>query len=176
MMGNFLLDNQKQEIRVRISEDIILYEPNDEQLEELKDILKETLNVDNNFNATGEISYKYIRWIIRTLCKDGSFIDEYTDDQLETMIENGNRNIKLLVNAISDLLCEIGEDMLLENAQLIATYSQIATILNSNVEKIEMEKKFNKLFKKNGYDVQFSDIGNLTPEMLEKKLSKNIKK
>ena len=173
-MNNFLLNNQKQEIRFQMG-DIILYEPNEEQLEELKKILGENLKVDDNLNASGEIDYKYIRWIIRELCKDGAFVDEYTDDQLEELINNGNRNVRLLVNAIADLLSEIGEDMLLENAQLISTYSQIATILNSNSDKQAMEKKFNKLFKKNGYDVNFEDLGNLTPEMLEKKKIKKSK-
>jgi len=178
-MKNFLESNQKQEIRAKISEDIVLYEPNNEQLEELKNILKDNLSIDENLNANGEISYKYIRWIIRNLCMNGAFIDEYNDDELENLIENGNKNIKRLINEIVSLLSEIGEDMLVEHDNLINTYSQIGTILNSNVDRANMERKFDKLFKKNGYDVQFKDLinGNIDLEKLEKKkIKKQIKK
>lgn len=177
-MKNFLENNQKHEIRATISIDIILYEPNELQLEELRNILSENLNIDENFNAKGEISLKYIRYIIRELVKDGAFIDEYNDDQLSELIENGNKNIKRLLSEISDLLHEISEDMLVEKAGLISTYSQIGTILNSTADMNMMQNKFDKLFKKNGYDVKFEDLmnGNITPELLESKKIKTKKK
>lgn len=177
-MKNFLESNQKQEIRVRISEDIVLYEPNEEQMEDLRNILKENLKVDGNLNATGEISYKYIRWIIRNLCMNGAFIDEYSDDELEKLIENGNKYIKKLINEIMDLLSEIGEDLLVEHSNLIDTYSKMGTILNSNIDMENMKTKFDKLLKKNGYNnIKFEDVlnGNVDLEKLEKNKTKSKK-
>lgn len=174
---NFLEQNQKQEIRAKISEDIILYEPSFEQIEELKNILKENLIVDENLNATGEISYKYIRWIVRELCANGAFVDEYDDDKLAELFNNGNRNIKLLLNEIVNLISEIGEDMLIEQANMINTYSQMATIMSNAKDQDTMKNKFNKLFKKNGFDVTFEDLekGDITPEMLQNKRKKTKK-
>lgn len=168
---NFLEQNQKQEIRAIISDDIILYEPTDIQLNELKNILKDNMEVDKDLNGTVEMSYKYIRWIIRELCKDGAFIDEYTDEQLEDFIDNGNRNIKRLMDEIINLISEISEDMLVEYGSLITTYSQLINAVNTNADMVALESKIDKLFKKNGYEnIKFQDIleGKITPEMLEK--------
>lgn len=174
-MKNFLESNQKQEIRCKIDEDIILYEPNDSQIEEIKQILKEI--EETNENNQAEVPIKYVRYIIRELIKDGNFIDEYSDEKLISLLENGNIKIKKMTKAIGDLLSEISELMLIEQSDLIKTYTQMVNILNSNNEMSDMETKFNKLLKKNGYDVKFQDIlnGNVTPEILKNKKTKRKK-
>lgn len=174
-MSNFLEENQKQEIRVKITEDIILYEPNEEQIEEIKNILKELDNgQEGNINV--DVPIKYIRYIMRNLCKDGAFVDEYTDDLLISKLSSGNINIELLKNAIGDLLSEINELIMIEQSNTIKIYNQMINILNSNNELEVMKSKFNKLFKKQGYDLKFEDVlnGNISIEELQKK--KKIKK
>lgn len=175
-MKNFLEDNQKKEIRCKIDENIILYEPNDLQIEEIKNIIKDVEESENKGQV--EISIKYMRYIIRELIKDGVFVDEYSDDELISLLENGNIKIKKMNNAIADLLSEISEIMLMEQSNLIKTYTQMVTILNSNIEMNEMKNKFNKLLKKKGYNVKFEDVleGKITPDMLTQKQSKKKKK
>lgn len=175
-MKNFLESNQKQEIRCKIDEDIILYEPNDLQIEEIKNIIKEVEATNNDGQV--EISIKYIRYIIRELIKDGAFVDEYSDDELISLLENGNIKIKKMTEAISDLLSEVSEIMLMEQSNLIKTYTQMVNILNSNLEINEMKNKFDKLLKKNGYDVKFQDVldGKITPDILNDKKLKKRKK
>ena len=60
---SILKDNQKKEIRFQEGE-IILYEPNKVQLEELKNIITESTNIDlKNGEAVSELSYDIIRYI-----------------------------------------------------------------------------------------------------------------
>ena len=164
-MGNFLVDNQKKEIRF-VESDIVLYEPNDEQLLRLKEMVKEIDTSDEN-KAT-EISINYLRYIIRNLCKDGDFIDDISDEEFIQLWENGNLKIMKLKNAIEDLLSEVGELIMLEQSSLIKVYTQMANVLNSNNEIETMKTKFNKLFKK--YNLTFDDVvsGNITTEQIEK--------
>lgn len=164
-MGNFLVDNQKNEIRF-VEGDIVLYEPNDEQLSRLKEMVKE-IDTSDESKAT-EISINYLRYIIRNLCKDGDFIDDISDEEFIQLWENGNLKIMKLKNAIEDLLSEVGELIMLEQSSLIKVYTQMANVLNSNNEIETMKTKFNKLFKK--YNLTFDDVvsGNITTEQIEK--------
>ena len=67
-MSNFLKNNQKTEIRARISNDIILYEPSEEQIIKLKELMQEQqIKFDDNLNATGNVSYDAVRYIIKEL-------------------------------------------------------------------------------------------------------------
>lgn len=164
-MCNFLVDNQKKEVRF-VEGDIVLYEPNDEQLSRLKEMVK-AIDISDE-NKSTEISINYLRYIIRNLCKDGDFIDDISDEVFIQLWENGNLKIMKLKNAIEDLLSEVGELIMLEQSSLIKVYTQMANVLNSNNEIETMKAKFNKLFKK--YNLTFDDVvsGNITTEQIEK--------
>ena len=75
-----LKNNQKKEIRFQ-KDDVILYEPNKAQLDELKVIITENTNIDlENGEAVSELSYDIIRYIFKFLTSIGDEVD-YLDDE-----------------------------------------------------------------------------------------------
>lgn len=175
-MSNFLKENQKEEIRYKSKDGkIILYNPTDEQYEELVNILRNTISMDSTNNV---LEVKYIREIFRNLVKDGHFIDDYSDEQLSQEIENGNRKIKLLIREITELIQEITDDLFYEYTQQVKEMNSLFNIVNSNQDIKTLETKANKFFKKNKMDIKFEDFMNMqnNPQAIEDLTEKlNIK-
>lgn len=175
-MSNFLKENQKEEIRYKSKDGkIILYNPTDEQYEELVNILRNTISMDSTNNV---LEVKYIREIFRNLVKDGHFIDDYSDEQLSQEIENGNRKIKLLIRKITELIQEITDDLFYEYTQQVKEMNSLFNIVNSNQDIKTLETKANKFFKKNKMDIKFEDFMNMqnNPQAIEDLTEKlNIK-
>ena len=141
-MSNFLKNNQKTEIRARISNDIILYEPSEEQIIKLKELMQEQqIKFDDNLNATGNVSYDAVRYIIKELCKDGEWVDEYTDEQLDNEFANGNRYVRKLQNEIILLLEEIVEDIQYEMYTQIKAFNSVLNIVDKETEENTNKQK-----------------------------------
>lgn len=175
-----LKQHQKTEIRFQ-RDNVILYEPTESQLEELNNILQNTLTTNENLDAKGEIDSRVIRMIIREMTSIGAEVDEYTDEELITMLDNGKRPLKLLMDEISIFINELTEDIQFNQYMQIDMMNKMANILNSAADQEKMKEKFNKLFKKSGMDITFDDLSknNLDPKLLEKqikKVNKNKKK
>ena len=99
-----LRDNQKTQIRYEC-EEVILYEPTNAQLAELKHIVYENTTMDLEKGvATTEYSYDIMRYIFKFYTTIGDEVDELTDDELEDLIENGNHKIQGLMRAITEML------------------------------------------------------------------------
>lgn len=158
-MSNFLKNNQKTEIRARISNDIILYEPSEEQITKLKELMQEQqIKFDDNLNATGDVSYDTVRYIIKELCKDGEWVDEYTDEQLDNEFANGNRYIKRLQNEIILLLEEIVEDIQYDMYTQIKAINSVLNIVDKETEENKIYEKITKLLKKQGMNVSVQEF------------------
>ena len=158
-----LRDNQKTQIRYEC-EEVILYEPTNTQLAELKHIVYENTKMDLEKGvATTEYSYDIMRYIFKFYTTIGDEVDELTDDELEDLIENGNHKIQGLMRAITEMLREIASDSLYELESAIKTYNeqkkadellQKATKLKKELEEkinvdkiIENQKEIEKLEK-----------------------------
>jgi hypothetical protein len=166
-MSNFLKENQKEEIRYKSKDGkIILYNPTEEQYEELVGILKNAISMDSTNNV---LEIKYIREIFRNLVKGGHFIDDYTDEQLSQEIENGNRKIKILMREITELVQEITDDLFYEYTQQIKIMNNLFNIVSSNQDLETVKNKANKFFKKNKMDIKFEDFMNIqnNPQAIE---------
>lgn len=157
-MSNFLKNNQKTNIRVTISDDIILYEPTNEQKVEIKDIILSQVEQADGVNIQGNINYDVIRYVIRECVRDGAFIDEYTDDEIEQEFENGNIKIIKLEHEIIQLIDEILQEFQYKIFNLYKDINSILNILNSNVEESKMYEKINKMFKKQKMNVKVEDL------------------
>lgn len=157
-MSNFLKNNQKTNIRVTISDDIILYEPTNEQKVEIKDIILSQVEQTDGVNIEGNINYDVIRYVIRECVRDGGFIDEYTDDDIEQEFENGNIKIIKLEHEIIQLIDEILQEFQYKIFNLYKDINSILNILNSNVEESKMYEKINKMFKKQKMNVKVEDL------------------
>ena len=107
-----LKNNQKKEIRFQ-KDDVILYEPNKAQLDELKIIITENTNIDlENGEAVSELSYDIVRYIFKFLTSIGDEVDDLDDEELEECIENGNNKISSLMVEIENMIREICDKLI----------------------------------------------------------------
>lgn len=170
-MSNIFEDNQREEIRFQ-NGNIVLYEPTIEDRERLKEIISKSSN-DEKIT----IGINFIREIIRSLVKDGNFIDTMSDDEIEEKLNRGNRRLTLLYREIKKILDEIVEDIQYEQEQQIKTINSLVNILNSNKEAEMMKNKLDKFFKKNKLNLTIDEIINkgMASEEL-KQIIENTKK
>ena len=153
-----ILDNhQKQEIRFQ-NGDLIMYNPTDIQIEEIKNILSEVLKVDDNLDINGDLTSREIRFITRELTNIGNEIDNLTDEELLDKLNNGDRQLTLLFREIEKFAYEICEDMSYTNEQSIKFINSYINIINSKSDEEKMKEKINRLLKKHKIGVNYDEI------------------
>lgn len=174
---SILKKHGKKNIRFKKG-DLIVYEPSEIQYEDIRELLQQVISVDENLNAKGEINYNLIKYFMRELTSIGVEIDDYTEQELNVLIEEGDRDLKLFIREIKKLIEEIVEDMQYEYYEFVDTMSKMVNLLNSKEEEAKVKDKFNKLFKKKGIDITIDEFITLkdNPTELQKKLTKKRKK
>ena len=169
-----LKDNQKKEIRFQ-KDDVILYEPNKAQLDELKVIITENTNIDlENGEAISELSYDIIRYIFKFLTSIGDEVDDLDDEELEECIENGNNKISSLMIEIENMIREICDKLINSYIREIRNINEKFKILELNGELESIKSEFNTMAKKNNLNVTFDDLAKQVEE--KKQLEKEAKK
>ena len=171
-----LENNQRKDIRFKKG-DFVLYEPSELQREEIfKIIEKQNLKIEGD-NIEGELDTKFLRYILKECSSLGSEIDQYDDQELDIKFSNGNRDMTLFLREIERLTEELVEDLFYIQEKEIKLMIKMLDVLNSNMTKNEMEKKFNNLMKRNKVNVTLNDFieNKDNPEKL-KELIKNSKK
>ena len=169
-----LKNNQKKEIRFQ-KDDVILYEPNKAQLDELKVIITENTNIDlENGEAVSELSYDIIRYIFKFLTSIGDEVDDLDDEELEECIENGNNKISSLMIEIENMIREICDKLINGYIREIRNINEKFKILELNGELESVKSEFNAMAKKNNLNVTFDDLAKQVEE--KKRLEKEAKK
>ena len=169
-----LKNNQKKEIRFQ-KDDVILYEPNKAQLDELKVIITENTNIDlENGEAVSELSYDIIRYIFKFLTSIGDEVDDLDDEELEECIENGNNKISSLMIEIENMIREICDKLINGYIREIRNINEKFKILELNGELEGVKSEFNTMAKKNNLNVTFDDLAKQVEE--KKRLEKEAKK
>ena len=169
-----LKNNQKKEIRFQ-KDDVILYEPNKAQLDELKVIITENTNIDlENGEAVSELSYDIIRYIFKFLTSIGDEVDDLDDKELEQCIENGNNKISSLMIEIENMIREICDKLINSYIREIRNINEKFKILELNGELESVKSEFNTMAKKNNLNVTFDDLAKQVEE--KKRLEKEAKK
>ena len=169
-----LKNNQKKEIRFQ-KDDVILYEPNKAQLDELKVIITENTNIDlENGEAVSELSYDIIRYIFKFLTSIGDEVDDLDDEELEECIENGNNKISSLMTEIENMIREICDKLINSYIREIRNINEKFKILELNGELESVKSEFNTMAKKNNLNVTFDDLAKQVEE--KKQLEKEAKK
>ena len=169
-----LKNNQKKEIRFQ-KDDVILYEPNKAQLDELKIIITENTNIDlENGEAVSELSYDIIRYIFKFLTSIGDEVDDLDDEELEECIENGNNKISSLMVEIENMIREICDKLINSYMREIRNINEKFKILELNGELENVKSEFNTMAKKNNINVTFDDLAKQVEE--KKRLEKEAKK
>ena len=169
-----LKNNQKKEIRFQ-KDDVILYEPNKAQLDELKVIITENTNIDlENGEAVSELSYDIVRYIFKFLTSIGDEVDDLDDEELEECIENGNNKISSLMIEIENMIREICDKLINSYIREIRSINEKFKILELNGELENVKSEFNTMAKKNNLNVTFDDLAKQVEE--KKRLEKEAKK
>ena len=169
-----LKNNQKKEIRFQ-KDDVILYEPNKAQLDELKVIITENTNIDlENGEAVSELSYDIVRYIFKFLTSIGDEVDDLDDEELEQCIENGNNKISSLMIEIENMIREICDKLINSYMREIRNINEKFKILELNGELENVKSEFNTMAKKNNINVTFDDLAKQVEE--KKRLEKEAKK
>ena len=169
-----LKNNQKKEIRFQ-KDDVILYEPNKAQLDELKVIITENTNIDlENGEAVSELSYDIIRYIFKFLTSIGDEVDDLDDEELEECIENGNNKISSLMIEIENMIREICDKLINSYIREIRNINEKFKVLELNGELESVKSEFNTMAKKNNLNVTFDDLAKQVEE--KKRLEKESKK
>ena len=169
-----LKNNQKKEIRFQ-KDDVILYEPNKAQLDELKIIITENTNIDlENGEAVSELSYDIIRYIFKFLTSIGDEVDDLDDEELEECIENGNNKISSLMIEIENMIREICDKLINSYIREIRNINEKFKVLELNGELESVKSEFNTMAKKNNLNVTFDDLAKQVEE--KKRLEKEAKK
>lgn len=153
-----LQNNIRKDIRFQKG-DIILYEPNEIQKDEIKEILKNKLSINEQGEVKGGTN---LRYIYRELTSIGNEIDNLTDDQFSELIDEKsikyNRNMNLLYKEVIFLIDEISEDILYENIQQLKTINSMANIFNNNTEVEAIKNKLERLFKRKKINISVDEI------------------
>ena len=169
-----LKNNQKKEIRFQ-KDDVILYEPNKAQLDELKVIITENTNIDlENGEAVSELSYNIVRYIFKFLTSIGDEVDDLDDEELEECIENGNNKISSLMIEIENMIREICDKLINSYIREIRNINEKFKVLELNGELESVKSEFNTMAKKNNLNVTFDDLAKQVEE--KKRLEKEAKK
>lgn len=168
--------HQKSNIRYE-NKDIVFYEPTDEQLKDVKDIIEKSIPVGNEVNINQELDINSIRFIIRELTNIGYEIDEFSDEELKEKLDNGDRVLTLLIREISKFVNEILDDILEEQIESVKAFNTLINIANSNQDIKTLEIKINKFFKKHKLNMKFEDFKDFNnTEKVQELLNKlNIK-
>lgn len=156
-----LLDkHKKKEIRYK-NGDFIFYSPNEIQSNEIKQILLDTLSIDNKLDINGELTSREIRYITRELTNIGSEVDELTDEELLSKLNDGDRQLTLLFREIEKYVYEFIEDIAYEQEQSIKLINSYINIINSNVSVDKTKEKINKLLKKNKINATVDELAQI---------------
>ena len=169
-MSELLRKHQKKEVRYE-SKSFIMYELTNYQREELANIVTENSKIQDD-ELVGEFGLKSIRYIIRELTNVGSSIDEISDEELESLLDNGDRELQLLMREIEVLLHEVAEDVLYQTSRNIKFMNDIINALDTNGDVDKLRKKWNKFNKKYKMNISWEDLINNANkrEELENKL------
>lgn len=164
-----LKNNQKKDIRFS-KDEFKIYEPNEIQKEEIMSLLEEQdIKIDEDV-VVGNFNLKFIRYILRECTSISNEVDEYEDAELEVLLDNGNRDLQLFIREIEVLISELTEDLLYVKEKEIGIIIKMLDILNSNMDKIELEKKFNRFMKRNKINLTLEQMieNKDNPEELQK--------
>lgn len=171
---DFLKINQKQNIRLNL-DNIVLYEPTDTQVLEIRELLlKQQIDVSKE---VAKVDYSVVRYIIKECCLDGAFVDEYTDEQLIESFNNGNKNIKILEKEIISIIEETYQLIYDDNERALKMFNDVLNILSTSNDVKKMQNKFNKVANKYKWDITFDDLIKNSEKLqeLQNKLNKRVK-
>lgn len=165
-----LKQHQKKEYLYE-SKDFKLFTPTDYQRNELMNMVAENSKIQDD-ELVGELGLKSIRYILRELTNIGSEVDEIDDKELESLLDNGDRELQLLMREVENLLHEIAEDILHKTTRDIKLMNDMLNALDTNGDVNKLGKKWDKFNKKYKLNMTWEELikNNNKKEELENKI------
>lgn len=132
---------QQGEIRYQDG-DLIIYEPTKSLKDEIKLIVAENSKLEDDQSGVNfQIGIKTIRFLIKELTSISEEVNEYSDNELEEILDNADFKLNKLIRELVKILEEISEEV-------VDSYiSQIKSAKNL-IEMYEAEKEMSRLNKK----------------------------
>lgn len=151
-----LQKHQKKEIRYE-SKDFRLYNPSEIQRQELSKIVMDNSKIEGD-NLTAEYGLNMIRFIFKELTNIGEEVNELSDKELESLLDNGDRELELLIREVTLLIEEISEDSIYIITKQIKMINSLLSSLDTNGDMEKLKNKFNKFAKKYKLKMTWEDI------------------
>lgn len=153
-----LKNNTKKEVRFK-NKVFTLLEPNAIQKEEIVKIISNQSKVYED-KIEIEADLTLFRYFFKEMTNIGGEVDEYTDEELSDMLDNANKELKDLIRALTDLIEEIGEDLMYLQIAEIKKLSGIFDMMDTKDDIAKLKKKYNKIAKKYKLNMDFDELFN----------------
>lgn len=176
IMG-LLKEHQRSEYRFQKG-DLIVFHPNKEQYIELRKIIGNNAKIDSeNKIISGEYGLNVIRWLLCNLTTVGEEVNEYDDATLDNMLDNNDRDLKLLLDELIVLIEETTEDIVKDAQRQLKYFNDMLNAVSFDKDMEKSKKKFNTFCKKNKIDITFEEIinGKIKQDELLEKMNKGFK-
>lgn len=160
-----LQKHQKKEIRYE-SKDFRLYNPSEIQKQELTKIVMDNSKIEGD-NLTAEYGLNMIRFIFKELTNIGEEVNELSDSELELLLDNGDRELELLIREVTLLIEEVSEDSIYVITKQIKMINSLLSSLDANGDMEKLKNKFNKFSKKYKLKVTWEDLMSNTEKQRE---------
>lgn len=160
MKKQLLKQHQKADIRFQEG-DFVFYEPTKEQLAKIKALVQQKVQLTEDINIEGEIAFESVRFIIRELTNIGDEIDNYTDVELQKLLDNGDKQIQLLLKNITELINEITDDIFDDYIQQVKIVKNYLKIIKNHTDVEQIKNEINKLFQYNNINLTVDDLSKI---------------
>ena len=168
-MSELLKKHQKREFRFE-GKELKLFEPSDFQRNELGVMVAEGSKIEGD-ELKGELGLKAIRYIIGELTNIGD-VGHLADEELESLLDNGDRELQLLMREIEVLLHEVAEDLVYQTTRSMKLFNDMINTMDVNGDAAKLEKKWNRFAKKYKLNMTWQELAENASkrEELENKL------
>ena len=147
----------KSNIRAKY-DDIIVYNPNKKQAEELKELITNSLRLSNG-EIQGDFGFDIIRKLIKDFTNiDNDEIDALSDEELDELSDLADNTLSAVFNELETILTEVTEkiaqDTIRDLKKIVANIEQLKDIQ----EFAKVAQEFDKVCEENNINLTLNDL------------------
>ena len=147
----------KSNIRAKY-DDIIVYNPSKKQVEELKELITNSLRLSNG-EIQGDFGFDIIRKLIKDFTNiDNDEIDALSDEELDELSDLADNTLSAVFNELEAILTEVTEkiaqDTIRDLKKIVANIEQLKDIQ----EFAKVAQEFDKACEENNINLTLNDL------------------
>ena len=147
----------KSNIRAKY-DDIIVYNPSKKQVEELKELITNSLRLSNG-EIQGDFGFDIIRKLIKDFTNiDNDEIDALSDEELDELSDLADNTLSAVFNELEVILTEVTEkiaqDTIRDLKKIVANIEQLKDIQ----EFAKVAQEFDKACEENNINLTLNDL------------------